>query len=178
MNIRQCGQSLRKLNVCVCANTASFTAPTLADCPIDVMTVSSSTTCSPDAAYVATARSAGAKKKQLKARKAASITDLRQYGKQFTEAKKAEYESWKQDEVFELVDMRKCSPKNFVTGRWVLTVKRNADGTFQKCKARWVLRGFQDKEKMPNRQIHQRRHDLVSVVLYKQLPTIIGIYII
>ena len=91
----------------VCANTASFTVPTLADCPIDVKTVSSSTTCSPDAAYVATARSAGAKKKQLKARKEASITDLRQYGKQFTEAKKAEYESRKQNQVFELVDMRK-----------------------------------------------------------------------
>ena len=30
---------------------------------------------------------------------------------------------------------------------WVLTVKRDRDGKFQKCKARWVLRGFQDRQK-------------------------------
>ncbi len=42
------------------------------------------------------------------------------------------------------------SPKeklNYVTGRWVLTLKWDKDGNFIKCKARWVLRGFQDKQK-------------------------------
>ena len=29
----------------------------------------------------------------------------------------------------------------------MLTVKKDKDGNFLKCKARWVLRGFQDKEK-------------------------------
>ena len=67
--------------------------------------------------------------------------------KQFNEAKQKEYESWLENDVFELVDMRKTSVKNFVTGRWVLTIKRDKDGTFQKCKARWVLRGFQDCQK-------------------------------
>ena len=43
--------------------------------------------------------------------------------------------------------MRKVKVKNFVTGRWVLTVKFDKDGTFSKCKARWVLRGFQDQQK-------------------------------
>ena len=43
--------------------------------------------------------------------------------------------------------MRKSRPKNYVTGRWVLTVKTNSAGNFEKCKARWVLRGFQDKQK-------------------------------
>ena len=42
--------------------------------------------------------------------------------------------------------MRKHFVKNFVTGRWVLTVKRDKDGNFQKVKARWVLRGFLDKQ--------------------------------
>ena len=42
--------------------------------------------------------------------------------------------------LFDLVDIRKFKPKNFVTGRWVLTVKRDRDGKFQKCKARWALR--------------------------------------
>ena len=33
-------------------------------------------------------------------------------------------------------------------GIWVLTVKRDKDGKFVKCKARWVLKGFQDKQKL------------------------------
>ena len=45
-----------------------------------------------------------------------------------------------------LVDMRKLKVKNYITGRWVLTVKRDKNGNFQKCKARWVLRGFQDTQ--------------------------------
>ena len=36
---------------------------------------------------------------------------------------------------------------NYVTGTWVLTLKQDKDGNFIKCKARWVLRGFQDKQK-------------------------------
>ena len=50
-------------------------------------------------------------------------------------------------EVYELVDMRKTKVRNYVTGRWVLTIKRKPDGSFDKTKARWVLRGFQDKQK-------------------------------
>ena len=34
---------------------------------------------------------------------------------------------------------------NFLTGRWVLTVKVDKNGYFSKFKARWVCRGFQDK---------------------------------
>ena len=87
------------------------------------------------------------KNKQLKARKEASITDLRNLAKQFREAKLQEYESWKENEVFELVDTRKVHCRNWVSGRWVLTGKRDKEGNFQKCKARWVLRGFQDKQR-------------------------------
>ena len=85
--------------------------------------------------------------KRKKARAEATQTDLRRYVKQFSEAKTDEVKSWFENEVFELVDMRKTKPRNFVTGRWVLTIKRDTDGNFQKCKARWVLRGFQDKQK-------------------------------
>ena len=73
--------------------------------------------------------------------------DKRHFAKQFLEAKKAEYQSWLDNDVFELVDMRKLKIRNFVSGRWVLTIKRDKDGSFQKCKARWVLRGFQDRQK-------------------------------
>ena len=43
--------------------------------------------------------------------------------------------------------MRKAKPRNYVTGRWVLTIKTDKQGIFLRAKARWVLRGFQDKQK-------------------------------
>ena len=81
-------------------------------------------------------------------RKEATATEKRQLKKQFDEAKQAEYQSWLDNEVFELVDMRKLGKiKNYVTGPWVLTIKRYKDGNFLKAKARLVLRGFQDRQK-------------------------------
>ena len=44
-------------------------------------------------------------------------------------------------------DRRKHKIENFVTGRWVLTIKTDKDGKFKKFKARWVCRGFQDAQK-------------------------------
>ena len=85
-----------------------------------------------------------------KKRKEASATDLRNYDRQFEQAKSDEYKSWVDHDGFDLVDIRKLSKyecRNLVSGRWVLTVKRDKDGNFLKCKARWVLRGFQDKQK-------------------------------
>ena len=82
-----------------------------------------------------------------RARKEATLKELKIYARVFVEAKSVEIKSWFDNDVFDLVDIRKFKPKNFVTGRWVLTVKRDRDGKFQKCKARWVLRGFQDRQK-------------------------------
>ena len=44
-------------------------------------------------------------------------------------------------------DRRKHKIDNYVTGRWVLTIKIDKDGNFKKFKARWVCRGFQDAQK-------------------------------
>ena len=82
-----------------------------------------------------------------KKRKEATQQEKPQLAKQFLDAKKAECQSWIDNEVFDLVDMRKTKVRNFVAGRWVLTVKKDKDVNFQKCKARWVLKGFQDKQK-------------------------------
>ena len=82
-----------------------------------------------------------------RARKEATVKELKVCARMFIEAKSAEIKSWFDNDVFDLVDIRKFKPKNFVTGSWVLTVKRDRDGKFQKCKARWVLRGFQDRQK-------------------------------
>ena len=51
------------------------------------------------------------------------------------------------NEVFDLIDLEKVKPKNYVTGRWVLTINTDKQGNFFKAKARWVLRGVQDKQK-------------------------------
>ena len=82
-----------------------------------------------------------------RARREATLKELKVYSRLFIQAKSALIKSWFDNDVFDLVDIRKFKPKNFVTGRWVLTVKRDRDGKFQKCKARWVLRGFQDRQK-------------------------------
>ena len=60
----------------------------------------------------------------------------------------SEHKYWVDNDVYDIVDMRKSPPKYFVKGRWVLTVKRDKDGKFLKCKARWVFNGFQDKQKL------------------------------
>ena len=84
------------------------------------------------------------KQESLKAsskRKEATATEIRAYQKQFLEAKQLECKSWLDNEVFDLVDTRKIQVRNWVTGRWVLALKRDKGGNFLKTKARWVLRG-------------------------------------
>ena len=79
--------------------------------------------------------------------KEASAQEVRGYFKQFAEARHLEHRSWVDNEVFDLIDMRKFKPRNYVTGRWVLTIKTDKQDNFLRAKARWVLRGFQDKQK-------------------------------
>ena len=86
-------------------------------------------------------------KMRSRARKEASAQEVRGYFEQFAEAKHLEYRSCIDNEVFDLIDMRKFTQRNYVTGRWVLTIKTDKQGNFLKAKARWVLRGFQDKLK-------------------------------
>ena len=69
--------------------------------------------------------------------------------------------------------MRKTRVRNFVAGRWVLTVKKDKDGNFQKCKARWVL-GFSRQTGTPSKQIVQQLHEQVLDVQQSWLQTITG----
>ena len=82
-----------------------------------------------------------------KKRKEATQQEKRQFAKQYFDAKQAECKSRFDNDVFELVDMRKLKIRNFVAGHRVLTIKKDKDGNFLKCKARWVLKGFQDRQK-------------------------------
>ena len=87
--------------------------------------------------------------------------EFRQYRLQFQEAKQHEHKSWVDNDVYDLMDMNKHPARNFVKGRWALILKRDKDGKFQKCKARWVLKGFQDKQKWINKLTLPRRQDQV-----------------
>ena len=153
----------------LCANTASFSMPRYMDgAPVDTKKVTSQVRYGSTRYVKPTRRDKSDTQEdysllteedkankltfsflsQKAQRKEATATEKRQLKKQFDEAKQAEYQSWLDNEVFELVDTRKLGKiKNYVTGRWVLTIKRDKDGNFLKTKARWVLRGFQDRQK-------------------------------
>ena len=61
--------------------------------------------------------------------------------------KHLEHKSHVDNEVFDLVDLRKIKARNYVTGRWLLIIKTDKQRNFLKAKERWVLKGFQDKQK-------------------------------
>ena len=87
-----------------------------------------------------------------KKRKEATQQEKRQLAKQFLDAKKAECQSWIDNEVFDLVDMRKTKVRNFVAGRWVLTVKKDKDGNFQNVRLDGSLKVFKTNRRTPSRQ--------------------------
>ena len=67
-------------------------------------------------------------KNQNRARKDVTQVELQQYRQQFQDAKLNEHKSWVDNDVYDLIDMRKHPAKNFVKGRWALTVGRDKDG--------------------------------------------------
>ena len=70
----------------------------------------------------------------------------RKYAAEIRAAKLEEFKSYLDNDAIRLTDRGKLSRDvNFLTGRWVLTVKVDKNGYFSKFKARWVCRGFQDK---------------------------------
>ena len=103
----------------------------------------------PERCMATCGKAAGARARmRSRGRKEASTQEVRRrYYKQFARAKHLEWKSWIDDEVFDLVDLRKFKSKNYVTGRRRLTTKTDKQGNFLGAKARWVLRGFLDKEK-------------------------------
>jgi hypothetical protein len=56
------------------------------------------------------------------------------------EAMEDEYGTLMSNEIWELIFRPRDS--NVVTGKWIFTHKLRADGSFDRYKARWVLRGF------------------------------------
>ena len=86
-------------------------------------------------------------KKTPKAESVITPEVLQKYAKQIKQAKLEEFRSFLDFTAMKFRDRRKRKSENFVTGRWVLTIKNDKDGQFKKFKARWVRRGFQDAQK-------------------------------
>ena len=86
-------------------------------------------------------------KKTPKAESVITPQVLQKYAKQIKQAKLEEFRSFLDFTAMKFRDRRKHRIENFVTGRWVLTIKTDKDGQFKKFKARWVCRGFQDAQK-------------------------------
>ena len=67
-----------------------------------------------------------------------------------------ESKSWQEEiHVYEIIDMRKHPCKNYVTGRWVLTIKRDKEGNFENvrldgsCEDSWIDRAIPFKRIRP-----------------------------
>ena len=81
-------------------------------------------------------------KMRSRARTEASAQEVRGYYKQFAEAKHLDNRSWADNEVLDLIDMRKVKPRNYVTGRWVLTIKTDKQGNFLRAKGQMGVERF------------------------------------
>ena len=86
-------------------------------------------------------------KKQPKAESVITQEVLRKYAKEIKLAKLEEFRSFLDFIAMTFRDKRRHKIYNYVTGRWVLTIKVDQDGQFKKFKARWVCGGFQDAQK-------------------------------
>ena len=86
-------------------------------------------------------------KKQPKAESVISQEVLRKYAKEIKQAKLEEFRSFLDFTAMTFCDKRRRKIDNYVTGRWVLTIKVDKDGQFKKFKARWACRGFQDADR-------------------------------
>ncbi|CAI7873487.1 unnamed protein product [Closterium sp. NIES-53] len=58
------------------------------------------------------------------------------------EAMDRELAALEKRETWDLIPIEKTVNKNVLTSKWVFRVKTKADGTYEKHKARWVVRGF------------------------------------
>ena len=103
----------------------------------------------------------------------------RKYAKEIRAAKLEELKSYLDNDAIRLTHRRQLSRDvNFLTGRWVLTVKVDKNGYFSKFKARWVCRGFQDKFAWDQQTDSLRLLGMVSVWLRRVHPIIFGTFFI
>ncbi|CAI7882264.1 unnamed protein product [Closterium sp. NIES-53] len=65
-----------------------------------------------------------------------------EHREKWREAMDKELEALKESNTWKVVPIGVAQNKTILTGKWVFRVKTKADGTIDKFKARWVVRGF------------------------------------
>ncbi|CAI7807594.1 unnamed protein product, partial [Closterium sp. NIES-54] len=65
-----------------------------------------------------------------------------EHGEKWREAMDKELKALKERNTWKVVPIGVARNKTVLTGKWVFRVKTKADGTIDKFKARWVVRGF------------------------------------
>jgi len=76
----------------------------------------------------------------------------------------AEYSQLVDALAWDLVDRKEA--ENVISGKWVFKIKRNADGTIDRYKARWVARGFTQRQDVDYTEI------FAPVIRYSSLRTL------
>jgi hypothetical protein len=113
----------------VLANTASFTVPDEELLPgVDFY------------------RSFLSQRKKKGVHSEATHKEVRDNARAFRLAKLKEFRSWLDNQSIIFIDSRTNKLANLISGRWVLTFKRDKDNNVTACKARWVARGFLDRQ--------------------------------
>ena len=103
-------------------------------------------------------------KKQPKAESVITQEVLKKYAKEIKQAKLEEFRSFLDFTAMTFRDKRRHKIDNYVTGRWVLTIKVDKDGQFKKFKARWVcVEAFRTPRSTTSRRIVPRLLGMVSV---------------
>ena len=113
--------------------------------------------------------------------KAGTVTPAMQqkYAKEIRAAKLEEFKSYLDNDAIRLTDRRKLGRDvNFLTGRWVLTVKVDKNGFFSKFKARWFVVVFRISLPGTSKLTALPRLGTVSVWLRSVLLITIGTYFI
>ena len=64
---------------------------------------------------------------------------------------------------------------NLVDGRWVFVVKRNADGSIEKYKARWVAKGFKQRYGIDYEEVFAPTYRLATIRLVCALAALYGL---
>ena len=109
-------------------------------------------------------------KKQPKAESVITQEVLRKYAKEIKQAKLEEFRSFLDFIAMTFRDKRRHKIDNYVTGRWVLTIKVDKDGQFKKFKARWV-RAFRTPRSMTSRlSVPRQRQPGTVFVWHLNMP--------
>ncbi|KAE8266960.1 hypothetical protein A4X09_0g5391 [Tilletia walkeri] len=119
---------------------------------------------------------------------AVPVTDRRENPKSIREAmERKDWVKWKEAIEIELGALKETGTYQFVdtprdadilTGKWVLTIKYNADGTISKYKARWVARGYSQIEGIDFDETHAPTARMASVRMVGALAAVDGLELI